>query len=131
MTCRHSKYDPACSSYQAQMGSLERDYQTQIAAKREPATPDAKNYFVEDAMEVGRFLVLKVKYPNCKDCSYEGTKVMVFEGASLLDAIRWKEIDPHFRDKAGAQFAAPGPVARFPASPQGWQDAITYAKGRA
>lgn len=48
MTCRHKPNDPNCSSY----GSS--------------TTPDAANYIIEKAEQVGDNLVLKVMYPNCK-----------------------------------------------------------------
>ena len=69
-------------------------------------------------------MVLKVKYPSCKNCSYEGIKVMVFLDTTALDALRWKRIDPHFKDKA------PSPAARFPASDEGWNDALAYAANK-
>jgi hypothetical protein len=60
---------------------------------------------------------------------------MVFEGVGLKQAIKWKKIDPHFRDEEDfdgelGYAAAPGPVARFPASERGWNDAITYANSK-
>lgn len=117
MTCRHMPGDPSCSS--------SRSYQ-------EPAKPDSENYHVEDVQTVGTHLVMKVRYPNCSRCSYEGVKVMVWLDVSLIDAIRWRKIDPHFRDpkKSRLPTEAPGPSARFPASPEGWRDAILYANAK-
>lgn len=119
MTCRHSAGDPACSS--------NRSYY-----EPEPKKPDADKYSIEDVERVGSHLVMKVKYPNCYSCSYEGTKVMVFLNVSELEALRWKRIDPHFSDPKykRSPTAAPSPAARFPASEQGWSDALAYAKSR-
>lgn len=120
MTCRHSKGDPNCSS--------NRSYDLP-----EPKTPDKKNFVIKEALEVGSNLILKVEYPNCKKCSYEGEKVMVFKNRSAIDALKWKEIDPHFRLEGLTMMetiVAPSPIARFPASAQGWQDAEDYASVR-
>ncbi len=129
MTCRHSKYDPACSSYQSRLDTLKSDYEKQIVGQ---TTPDAERYQIEDIEEVGNFLVVKASYPNCRSCAYEGVKVMVFEGVTVKDAIKWKRIDPHFRKALGmpVKTEAPGPIARFPASDQGWKDALAYATAR-
>lgn len=133
MSCRHRKYDPACSSYEGQMKALKREYEEQILAKLSTDTPDAERFQVIDAEQVGRHLVMKVQYPNCASCSYEGQKVMVFLDTTSLMALRWKRIDPHFRDDGykdnGRDFSqAPSPAARFPASTQGWEDARGWAK---
>jgi hypothetical protein len=53
---------------------------------------------------------------------------MVFLNITEIQALKWKEIDPHFRDDKNTVTAAPSPAARFPASPQGWSDAIEYAR---
>lgn len=126
MTCHHGPNDPSCSSHP--------DY-VDPYRKPEPTTPDAENYQIVDAQAVGKHLVLKVSYPNCRLCAYEGTKVMVFLNTSSLDALKWKRIDPHFRDEKrrssfASQTQASSPAARFPASNEGWQDAIEYARSK-
>lgn len=101
-------------------------------------TPDASNYEIQEVSEVGTHLVLKVKYPNCASCAYEGNKVMVFLNVKAIDAMKWKKIDPHFRapPKVGSSYPnitsreAPSPAARFPGSADGWADAIAYAMGK-
>jgi hypothetical protein len=121
MTCRHSPGDPACSSNRP-------TYYDPPA----PKTPDAEKYTIEDVARVGANLVLKVNYPNCVLCAYEGTKVLVFLNVTELEALRWKRIDPHFRapSKVALATEAPSPAARFPASDEGWKDALEYAKAR-
>jgi hypothetical protein len=118
MTCRHVANDPSCSSYKPPPPL--------------PPTPNVKEFEIWDAKEIGAHLVLKVKYPSCKACSFEGSKVLVFLQTSGLDALRWREIDPHFRDPAPPMLAtqAPSPSARFPASPEGWADALAYAHAK-
>lgn len=95
-------------------------------------TPDAEKFEIEEVERVGEHLVLKVRYPNCRKCAYEGNKVMVFLGVSEGQALKWKKIDPHFRDPSRPVSAreAPAPAARFPASKEGWADALVYARGK-
>ncbi len=123
MTCRHSAGDPNCSSNSNYYGG---------SSSSSVTTPDAERYTIEDIEEVGSFLVVKVSYPNCRSCAYEGVKVMVFENRTVKDAIKWKRIDPHFRKPSPSPIKteAPTPVARFPASDQGWRDAMEYARSR-
>lgn len=95
-------------------------------------TPDMDKYEIEDFARVGRHVVLKVRYPNCSKCSYEGNKVMVFLNVSEAEMLRWRRIDPHFRDPKleCPKTSAPSPAARFPASAEGWGDALSYAQGK-
>lgn len=100
--------------------------------KSEPKTPDAEKYKVKEAEQVGKHLVLKVLYPNCSSCAYEGNKVLVFLNTTALQAMRWEKIDPHFRAPmvGGKGTEAPSPAARFPANAEGWQDALNYARSK-
>lgn len=139
MTCRHSPGDPNCSSHpdrqyeRAQESQRERDKEAAILkALASKDTPDAKHYEVVGVVEVSSHLVMKVLFPNCSHCSFEGSKVIVWLNTTPLQALMWKQIDPHFRDKKAATnpLHAPGPDARFPASPDGWIDAVEYAKSK-
>jgi hypothetical protein len=127
MTCHHSAGDPNCSSTQ-------RHYETSRELedlRKKINSPDSENFEVVQVEQIGKHMVLKVLYPNCEKCSYEGNKVMVFLNTSPADALLWKKIDPHFRDNkrhAKLRQEAPSPEARFPASEKGWMDAIAYAK---
>lgn len=115
MTCRHSPYDPACGSYESNRKRLKQDYEKQFGGEK-----DASQFEIESYEEMTPYLILKVTYPSCKNCSFEGTKLMVFKDVSLLRVMQWKKIDPHFRDKEPEdKFAAPSPVARFPATAEG------------
>ncbi len=121
MTCHHSPGDPNCSSNQRIV------YVDKIDTSK---TPDAEHYEIVDVEAIGAYLAIKVKYPNCNKCAYEGTKVLVVK-ATMKDALKWRRIDPHFRDNNVAMLlsnnSAPSPEARFPASEKGWQDALDYA----
>jgi hypothetical protein len=123
MSCKHGANDPNCSSHP--------DYRDPNERYNMPDTPDKKNYSVEAVERVGNHLVMKVKYPNCRQCAYEGNKVMVFLNVTELEALRWRVIDPHFRNTPIKSVTeAPSPAARYPASPEGWTDALTYARGK-
>jgi hypothetical protein len=134
MTCRHRAGDPDCSStHGSRAWQEQQDAYARSSKASEPATPDSEKYEIVDVVQVGKHLVVKATYPNCRKCSYEGTKVMVYLDTSPLDAMKWRKIDPLFTDatKPRPKTEAPGPAARFPASAEGWQDAINYAESKA
>jgi hypothetical protein len=130
MTCRHRKGDPSCSSHPDNVRAHYREEQARAAAAL-PATPDSEKYSIEDVARFGPHLVLRVRYPNCARCSYEGVKVLVYLNVTEIQVLRWRKIDPHFRDKPVSANEAPGPAARFPASKEGWADACAYARSKA
>jgi hypothetical protein len=107
------------------------------AAELAARSPNPDAYAIEEVEQVGEHLVMKVRYPNCAKCAYEGSKVMVFLDTTLKSAIKWRRIDPHFRAPGtpatlpATQTEAPSPAARFPASRDGWSDALTYARSKA
>lgn len=118
--------DRAAANERESAEAERRSLQEELARR---ASPDPKGYQILDAVQVGKNLVLKVLYPNCARCAYEGNKVMVFLGVTAMDALKWKSIDPHFRDpkKSRAMSEAPSPAARFPASTKGWEAALHFA----
>jgi hypothetical protein len=147
MTCRHKEGDPECTSgnspddlrkkateQYSRRGKTQNTFPSfSSSTYSTPTTPDCEQFDVLDAKEVfGGYLIMKVKYPNCSNCAYEGTKILVFENANLVAALRWKRIDPHFRDatKKSNPNEAPPPIARFPASVGGYEEAIAYAEWR-
>lgn len=131
MTCHHQPGDPSCSSHPSNVEARRYEYEQERAREAEVAarTPDKTQYEIEEFERVGAHVVMKVRYPNCVKCAFEGSKVMVFFNISEAQMLRWKEIDPHFRDpqRQPARHEAPSPAARFPASPEGWRDALAYA----
>lgn len=129
MICRHGANDPACSS------NRPRDYESSAVAVKSSDSPDAYNFEVIDIVQVGQHLVGKVQYPNCRSCAFEGQKVLVWLDVPPLAAVKWKKIDPHFHAKKDGITSvvvreAPSPAARFPASKEGWTDALAYAQGK-
>lgn len=135
MTCRHGPGDINCTSHHLNPNNPSRLAEQDRERKKyeKSLTPDASKFQIIDAEQVGPHLVLKILYPNCSKCSYEGNKVLVYRDQTALSALRWREIDPHFADPAKAvrPNQAPSPMARFPASPVGWQDALEYARSKA
>lgn len=140
--CRHAAGDPNCSSHPDHVrreaySDLQRDREahqrkvSQLQAQIDALTPDAARYEILQVERVGPHLVVMAQYPNCARCSYEGKKVMVFLDVSETEALRWRKIDPHFRDPQSKKVTeAPSPAARFPATSEGWGDAICYARGK-
>lgn len=107
---------------------VEEEEEREMASK----TPNPTGYEIADVTRVRDHLVMKVLYPNCIKCAYEGNKIMVFLNVSEADALRWRRIDPHFRAPTQQlqRSEAPSPAARFPASDEGWLDAVEYARSK-
>lgn len=95
-------------------------------------SPNPDEFKIVDYAEAHKHLVLRVRYPSCVRCSYDQCKVMVFFSVTMKQALRWTRIDPHFREAGSASVLvtdqAPSPAARFPASAEGWADAVAYAE---
>jgi len=137
MICRHRSGDPACGStaggYQAadnarnELGNRLAEVnklKQQIAAM----TPDSSKFEIEDTKQVGKHMVMKVSFPNCKACAYEGNKVLVYLNVDINSVLKWRFLDPHFRAVKPANVKeAPSPDARFPASNDGWKNAVRFA----
>ena len=142
MSCRHNsdsfgfKTDPACSSYRSvkeRRDAVEKYLDKLIIGNGIKIEPDNSKYEIIRAQEVGEYLLLRVKYDSCNKCAGEAEKIMVFK-ATTLEALRWRVIDPHFRDarsnanaKSGPPSLAPSPLARFFPDDDGWSEAVDYA----
>jgi hypothetical protein len=144
MTCRHSKGDPACGStvggqqwqdnqrYYGEAGQKAlREFEAREQRKAQGNSPKPDEYEVMETERVGEHLVVKARYPSCAKCSYEGVKVLVLLNVTEAAALRWRRMDPHFGDKPRGPSETPSPAARFPASAEGWEDALTYARFKA
>jgi hypothetical protein len=136
MTCRHDRHDPHCSSNAnayAVSAQMEKELEEYKKAFRLATTPpDNTRYEILDVVDINDHLVMKVRYESCGSCAGEAEKIMVFK-ASLLQAMKWRTIDPHFQIPRNAEVLrpitnAPPPLARFMPDEQGWQEAIEYAK---
>jgi hypothetical protein len=130
MTCRHINGDPSCSSYPSYVKEQERIRNAAIGEALLKRTPNPDDYEIVDVKNLCGNIVMKVQYSSCVECSFDAMKVMVFLNVDILAAMKWRRIDPHFDDKPRTDREAPSPNARFPATPQGWDDAISYATTR-
>jgi hypothetical protein len=83
--------------------------------------PDPYRYTVLAVKEIGDCLVLKIQYPDCTN--FEGVKILVFKGVTMVSLINQRAIDPHFSDGAAAS-----PVARFRPTGEGWKQATAFAQ---
>ncbi len=131
MTCRHDDpiNNPNCSSYAVPSVQLERLARQEAALKEKfkiPVGPDNSDFEILDFIEHGCGIALKVQYKSCPNCSYEGTKVLVYIGAGIRDVMKWKVIDPHFSNVPADPRCAWSPDARFPASECGWKNAELF-----
>lgn len=140
MSCRHDKdsfgfkTDPTCSSYRSpkeRLGFVEK-YLGELCGQNGIQTaPDNSKYEILEVIALGEYLVMKVKYENCEKCVGEAEKVMVFR-ATILEALKWRIIDPHFRGPRNLEMlspptVAPSPLARFMPDEKGWEEAKDYA----
>lgn len=130
MTCRHILGDPSCSGYPSYVKKQEAQKNAEIAEELLKRTPNPDDYEIVDAKPVCGNLVIKAQYSSCVNCSFDAMKVMVFLDVDMVAALKWRRIDPHFDDKPRTAREAPSPAARFPATEQGWKDAVKYAADR-
>lgn len=133
MTCRHRDpiNNPECSSYKSpktQVDDLEESRKELIKKFGLSDEPDNSQFEILDTMEIGPYLLMKMKYESCPKCSYEGIKILAYQGVSMRDVLNWKVIDPHFNDKIPKKKHAPAPIARFPGNDYGWEIAVIFLR---
>ncbi len=101
-----------------------------LQAELSALTPDSSKWELVDFLESGSYFIAKVKFQSCEHAGYGGHKVLVFK-ATTKEAILWRRMDPHFKEVKSDIFnktVAPNPIARFPASSQGWEDAKVFVR---
>lgn len=140
MTCRHGddelgfKTNKECSSYEEpakRIKVIERYLKKLRKEAGEPDAPDNSQFEIEELEAVGEYLVLRVRYVSCERCVGEAQKVMVIK-ATVLEATKWRVIDPHFQLPRDVEInrpatVAPPPLARFMPDEKGWKEAKDYA----
>ena len=84
--------------------------------------PDPKNFKILDSVQSGKFLIVKVNYPDCTN--YEGNKVLVYENTTLAQLKKQKSIDPHFCTNPNYH----SPIARFVPNDRGWAGALIFVR---
>jgi len=77
--------------------------------------PDPYNWVVNQSLQMGRFLLVAITYPDCTN--YEGKKIMVYENATINDLKKQRTVDPHF--SSNKKFHSP--IARFEPTQDGWK----------
>ena len=82
------------------------------------SNPNPSNYEILDSRQIGPYLIVKIKYPDCTN--YEGIKILVFKGCTLGTLQLQKLIDPHFSENK--EFHSP--IARFEPTDAGWDMAL-------
>lgn len=88
-------------------------------AQPPPPNPNPANYRVVEHHEVGDFVILKVKYPDCTN--FEGEKILVFKGIERFALTSRGFLDPHFCKKSKL-------VARFVPTKQGCDMALRLCR---
>jgi hypothetical protein len=90
---------------------------------RNAGNPDPRKFTILEALEIGKLMIIKVKYPDAKN--FEGEKIMVYENVKAVDFMNARELDPHFFDAPGIK----SPIARFTPTKEGWEMAKIFANG--
>lgn len=91
-----------------------------FAKRANPGNPNPNNYKILESAQIGKYLALKIQYPDCKN--YEGVKVLVYADIELDDLRKQKLIDPHFSPSREHY----SPMARFEPTDQGWVNALKF-----
>lgn len=91
-----------------------------VIIKRINGNPDPNNYKILSHWSCGKFLVIKIKYPDCNN--YEGKKILVYKNTTLEDLIKQKSIDPHFSNNKKYK----SPIARFEPTDEGLRMALDF-----
>lgn len=90
--------------------------------------PNPLNFKILREEEVGRFLIVELRYPDCTN--FEGRKILVYEGMTLELLHRCQRIDPHFQEKPNiSTFGCSLLIARFIPTKEGWSYAQSFCRG--
>jgi hypothetical protein len=84
--------------------------------------PDPNNYEIMLIEKIGKSLIMKIKYLDCKN--YEGVKILVYHNVSIKKLMNQKLIDPHFSDNK--KYISP--MARFVPTDEGLNFARQFCK---
>lgn len=130
MVCRHGPNDPSCSNHPDNIHrrKAERDHRASLKKKWQAQTTEANDFEILELKRYKRCILLKVKYPSCKLCSFDGVKILLLPPITEMQLLKLRRIDPHFHDFTLEDYEAPSPMARFPATQAGWQLAIKVAE---
>jgi hypothetical protein len=90
--------------------------------------PDPKKYTIMAGTHFDgkrSIWMLEVSYAGCT--TLDGVKLLIYESEfdAFLAFLRKGELDPHFLDPWDKRLS---PIARFPATPEGVDDALAFAE---
>ena len=93
-------------------------------AQSTPAAPnpDPSNFRILKSLYFGDLVALWVHYPDCT--TFEGRKIMVYQGVQLQSLETSPLLDPHFCDSS----EHPIPIARFAGDSTGWKNAKWFVE---
>jgi hypothetical protein len=83
-----------------------------------PKKLSPKKYEILDSAEIGRYLVVKVKYSGIQE--YKGIKILVYESLELETLTEQEFIDPNFLESKKFR----SPIAMFEPTLGGWHLAL-------
>lgn len=92
-----------------------------VSGYSQTGNPNKHNFSVVRRLDIGKVVVVEVKYPDCRN--HDGKKILVYDKKEIFErGVRNKSLDPHFLEIGNS------PVARFEPSETGWIFAISFAK---
>ncbi len=86
-----------------------------------PSDPVPTNFMVTFAHAIGTYTLAEIIYPTCN--TFEGKKILVFDGDRVQDILSASKIDPHFNVDGLA------PIARFAPTERGLALAMLFCQG--
>lgn len=86
-----------------------------------PSAPDPHNFKILNYAEIGNYLLVKLRYPDCTN--YEGLKICLFENVGYLVLLGSNSLDPHFSPTNDIT-----PIARFEPTEEGWNMGLKLAR---
>jgi hypothetical protein len=112
-------------------GSIPTPSTTKAKYPYQPGNPNPYDYEIIRQRQIGSFLILKIRYPDCTN--YKGHKILVYEDITFEELLENQNgIDPHFMEKLKNSKYPKGryicPVARFEPTEHGWFLAISFCK---
>lgn len=98
-------------------------YPNNVVTTKPLPNPNPKNFKIKEIEQVGKYLVVRVKYKDCTN--FEGEKILVIEGIKRLRLLMLQDLDPHFCENSKHEYKI---VARFRPEFKYWRFAIEFCK---
>jgi len=81
--------------------------------------PDPLNYEILKSKQIGKNVVIKVRYPNCTN--YEDIKILLYRNVTMVKISSMDLLDPHFSENGIS------PFLRIEPTEEGWDVACLIA----